>query len=473
MTASASLQSRRYTVASPRSYKALDPSKAKDVPPSKIEITDQQLHGDIPVQRPIQEVAAEGPPKPTTEGPSRPKGVKRRAVWIVHGMGQQVQFETLNSLAEGIMSVTKPPRDGEGFQPVMRAAKIGDMVVERVELKVRTDREQLELHLYEAFWAPITEGQVKLRDVTSFLFNGSTRGLVNSFKKFKRALFGQIVEFNIPSRAAWEISLALFTVAALFVLNAVIVAAGAAKYGLGGQQLLGLRAHWDVLTSLASALSAVALIFGAILFLAGLTKPPTLGPWGKWLVCALTWIAFGFTLLAVILGALSLGLYALFTAQLPAPPTTATKPIQVLATSTILMTSALVVAGFLFQAIRRSACQATANKKLFVIFFIAGFSLSLISLFGPLFLCLISVPESYLPGGVFNFLANPIWVWPFLLLLSYKVRELMIQYVGDVVAYISPNKLDRFCKIRAEIKDVAYKSISGLSGARLRWHSVV
>jgi hypothetical protein len=38
----------------------------------------------------------------------------------------------------------------------------------------------------------------------------------------------------------------------------------------------------------------------------------------------------------------------------------------------------------------------------------------------------------------------------------------MIQYVGDVVAYISPNKLDRFCKIRAEIKDVAYKSASAV-----------
>jgi hypothetical protein len=133
MTASTSLQPRRYTVAPPKSYKALDPSKSKEVQPPKIETTGQQLAGDIGVQRAIQEIAAEVPPKPATAGPYKPEGVKRRAVWIVYGMGQRVQFETLNSLAEGIMSVTKPPRDGEGFQPVMRAVKIGDTVVERVE----------------------------------------------------------------------------------------------------------------------------------------------------------------------------------------------------------------------------------------------------------------------------------------------------------------------------------------------------
>jgi hypothetical protein len=51
--------------------------------------------------------------------------------------------------------------------------------------------------------------------------------------------------------------------------------------------------------------------------------------------------------------------------------------------------------------------------------------------------------------------SNPIWVWPFLIALSAKIRTLMIEYVGDVAIYVQPNKLDRFSKVRDEIKKTA------------------
>jgi len=44
------------------------------------------------------------------------------------------------------------------------------------------------------------------------------------------------------------------------------------------------------------------------------------------------------------------------------------------------------------------------------------------------------------------------WLWPLLVLVAAQVRTLLVQYVGDVAAYVSPSKLDRFSEIREKIK---------------------
>jgi hypothetical protein len=54
-----------------------------------------------------------------------------------------------------------------------------------------------ELHLYETYWAPKTEGVAQLTDVVSFLWDGGLRGLLNSVKSFKRAMFGGMATFYI------------------------------------------------------------------------------------------------------------------------------------------------------------------------------------------------------------------------------------------------------------------------------------
>ena len=45
---------------------------------------------------------------------------------------------------------------------------------------------------------------------------------------------------------------------------------------------------------------------------------------------------------------------------------------------------------------------------------------------------------------------------------SAKVREIMVQYVGDVAIYVRPNKLDRFDAVRSEIKEAARSVVSAL-----------
>ena len=98
------------------------------------------------------------------------------------------------------------------------------------------------MNLYESYWAPKTEGVAKLTDVVGFLWDGGSRGLLNSMKKFKRAMFGGMAKFSVPWRTPFWLCLALLVLAALTVINAVILMSAAAQSGLF---LSTLQAHWD------------------------------------------------------------------------------------------------------------------------------------------------------------------------------------------------------------------------------------
>jgi hypothetical protein len=97
---------------------------------------------------------------------------EKRAVWVVHGMGQQIPFETLDSLATGILDALPNPTQ---IKPRLRTVKIADQVLQRVELDIDGEKKddagkplnQYELHLYETYWAPKTEGVANLTDVVS------------------------------------------------------------------------------------------------------------------------------------------------------------------------------------------------------------------------------------------------------------------------------------------------------------------
>jgi hypothetical protein len=471
MTNSQPPAERKYTIERPQAYAALDISAvAQAKPPTtglKLPTIGKRITGDL--EEPPGKDFGTGPAGITgIVGKTEPDGVEteaveKRAVWIVHGMGQQIPFETQDSLAEGIMSVTHPLPGQDGFKPRVRAVKIGESIVERVELDVFEKGQKLELHLYEAYWAPITEGEVKLTDVISFLFDGCFRGLWNSFKEFNRAMFGQMVGFKVHRRAAAEVLLALLTVVALMVLNLVIVAAGAAVYGLPGQKLQALAQNWESLTAIASSLSVVALIFGVVLFLAELSKPASLPKAGRELVRWLTWIAFALTLAAVLLGAVYLGFHSAFSSPRLLLPENRAPQLRALATVVALAAGVLVGIASALRGEKRSDGENLRRWGFFVIFFVLSFGLFLAAFFGPVVLCLVPNGLASPPSnGLFDFLQKPAWVWPFLLLLSYEVRELLIQYVGDVAAYISPNKLDRFNEIRTKIKDLAAASASAV-----------
>jgi hypothetical protein len=247
--------------APPKTEKISDPwteaeinaPKVKDADQDKFESPDESGGGIkkfVAAQQPI-------------DGTSREK----RAVWVVHGMGQQIPFETLDSLATGILDALPNPTQ---IKPRLRTVRIADQVLQRVELDIDGEKKddagkplnQYELHLYETYWAPKTEGVANLTDVVSFLWDGGIRGMLNSVKSFKRAMFGGMATFYIRWFTPLWLLLTLLILVALTAINAVILAAGGAQTGLAPLAFLNL--HWPQLTALASCMVAVAFSFGAV-----------------------------------------------------------------------------------------------------------------------------------------------------------------------------------------------------------------
>jgi hypothetical protein len=95
-----------------------DAPKVKDKDKDKFEAPDQDSGGragtadDKPA---MQEFAVSGE-TPSDQSITREK----RAVWVVHGMGQQIPFETLDSLANGLLDVLP----GQQVKPRLRTVKI-------------------------------------------------------------------------------------------------------------------------------------------------------------------------------------------------------------------------------------------------------------------------------------------------------------------------------------------------------------
>ena len=433
---------RKYYVAPPSAYAALPlPGKEAQAFPG---VSPERFAEPVPLEKLAEAVRAGARPK-------------RRAVWIVHGMGQQVPFETLDGLAEGIIRVAHPVPGADGFAPRVRTVQIGDQTVQRVELDVFEQNSRVELHLYEAYWAPVTEGEVKLSDVISFLFSACFRGLLNVFRPFHRAMFDQVVETKIRFRAAAEITLSLLTLVSLIVINAVIVASGAAKYGLAGQQF-HIADNWVALSATASCLSAVAIAFGLILFLAELSRPTEAAGWIVRIISVAVWMAFYLTLAAIVAGAASLAVFATYSGARLSPSDPTYPQLQAFANLLAAAIVAFTVVVLAFKGILRSVGREMRSAIPYTPFFLLSIGIFLAAFSGPMLIGFgaISLSGFYLvlPGWV----SSPFWVWPMLLLVSALVREVMVQYVGDVAAYVTSQNLDRFNTIRQRIKQIALDS---------------
>src|SRR3954471_1605707 len=89
--------------------------------------------------------------------------ITRTAVLAVHGMGQQLQFDTLETVAAGLR--TAAMRAGDTVSELVAgSATAGAERLQRLEMDVTSDTRHV-VHVYECYWAPVTEGQVTIRDV--------------------------------------------------------------------------------------------------------------------------------------------------------------------------------------------------------------------------------------------------------------------------------------------------------------------
>ncbi len=134
--------------------------------------------------------------------------------------------------------------------------------------------------------------------------DGGTRGLANFFTGFARALFGNMIEFPLSWRTPTYLLLTLAVLAALTVINAIVVGMGASLAGISSVQKFVPSAQVRTLTTVASMVCALTIPFGITLFLAEMSRP-TRGAslaYGR-RVRDLTWLALGVTVVTILAGA--------------------------------------------------------------------------------------------------------------------------------------------------------------------------
>jgi hypothetical protein len=247
----------------------------------------------------------------------------------------------------------------------VRFAKVGGAELPRAELTLNAGTErETRVHLYEAYWAPLTEGLVTLRDVMRFLWRGANNGVENArgAHGFHRYMFGGIVSFGQQTGALWQLIFTTVVLGALVLLNAVATGVFAAAF-LGKS---GSVWREPALTGEVTLIVASALCAGVACVLAMYTAQK---------------MAFFFALLAsLVLAAVG---------------------VTVATIAALGWDTAFALPGWL----------AWMNSLWWTALF-----------------------------------------WGGLCFASYKIRGVLVQYVGDVAAYVTPHTLDRFYELRQKIK---------------------
>lgn len=145
------------------------------------------------------------PPGTTPLQAGPPANHKYVACMVTHGMGQQVPFETVGLVAEALKPID--------FEPDrVRLTDKGDLLSRLAYAYPAPDGTQVHVHLYEGYWAPITEGKISFWETIGFLYSGGLAGLRSLLRrakgaKFNRWMFGDIR--NLPIKPGTLIGLLL------------------------------------------------------------------------------------------------------------------------------------------------------------------------------------------------------------------------------------------------------------------------
>jgi hypothetical protein len=390
-------------------------------------------------------------PKSSAQGSPGPA-----AILVVHGMGQQIPFQTLGDLAKGLT--------GKNSHPAAATVTLGDQRLQRIELTVALPGGRTrDVHIYEAYWAPFTEGNVSLRDVAGFLFRSGIGGVVSGVRPFERWIFGRSVRFPAPVRAVLYLVTALAVLLSLAVLNTLIAAVSAARLPLHDAPRWLSRALFADLTTVLNLLVCALIVFGISILTSKLLRRFTAlrMPLG-----ALSIVTFVTALWATIAAAVLAVLVVLYHVNRPEAGAVLVDPIgpsgyRVLS---VLFAGAAVVALLVWagHVVREVAQNLEHNKP--SRWFTLVVCVTFLTLFGSLAWAVASA-ASGLSGGVWTGRLAYGIAWPILVVFSLVARHFLIQYVGDVAVYVQPQVLDRFHDLRKRIKDTVWRAAHAVYSA--------
>jgi hypothetical protein len=417
-------------------------------------------------------------------------GWTRLALFVTHGMGQQVPFATVSDLA------TELRRDPAFARTEPRAEMVllGDQRLQRIVLRLEAERR--EVHLYEGYWAPLTEGAVTLRDVLRFLVQAGRNGLHNGEGVFRRWAFGKLQEYPIPVRTWIYLVIAVLGVTALVSMNAVIALVSAARATLGAGPTWLSDALFEELTTTLNLFLLVAVGFGFVLALARRLRRHRAPMWLRRIVAGLSVAMLLLALVAVVVAGIALPALVLIYARRPAGSVPVTRGMfwdtilrhagtqAVNDTSALLLLLALLgivlwlgvrpVAVLVWRALKeqldsfgRLAQQRQQPRASLLV-------LAALVLLGVTITLELLAFVRY-SGESIRMPARLLLTWPALVLVSAAVRFFLIQYVGDVAVYVASHTVDRFSDLRQRIKDWVYaraRAVYAAEGAE-RYDGVV
>jgi predicted alpha/beta hydrolase family esterase len=342
------------------------------------------------------------------------------AVFVAHGMGQQIPFQTMDAVASGLLKATGAPK---GTEIRTRTVKLRspsqdpskNQNIQRIEMELADEKgKPVEVHVYEGYWAPLTEGVVTARDVVFFLINAASNGLRKWRTPFQRWLFGGLKEPQTVPSTTWHLFAVLLAFLSLVLLNAVI---GAVALGRYFSLNPSATSHWpnetllSAITMVVSWFTGSAVVYGLLLGITYLCKPKPpdrAAPAAK-------------------------------QAAEHSPPRQPSdvrdhkKPIKEKLEDWIDWNGILWQLFFVVFYLTIATGLATAGLILW---------------------------EHFRPTGFHKMvkdwplISSQWWplVWVGLFGVSIIVRRFLIQYMGDVAAYITPHKLDRFFELRTKIR---------------------
>ncbi|MEO8432271.1 MAG: hypothetical protein ABI592_12230 [Acidobacteriota bacterium] len=400
-------------------------------------------------------------------------------------MGQQIPFQTLELVADGLRREDARRRGlppGAAFPaPAVRSVLLDGERLARAEVRLaRADGGEREVHVYEAYWAPLTEGQVRLRDVVAFLFRGAANGIVNAARKngFRRWLFDEYRRFDVPGTALLSLLATLGVVLGLVALNGGIALAALVRTPLKDPpRWLGDGLFGDLSTVVNLVLTLAMLFAGSLLLSRALRRAPPASR-ARRAAGALSAAFFALAIAFTTLAGLSLPL--LFWAHIRC---TASGPDRELLPHALgsgfvsgfdrifetafLAFAAATLAAFLLIGAAKLLGAAGREWK-------AGGRRAATYALGVAAVAAIAaafVGEIRAAAGFCRELL--IWTalrrgapWPILFLLSAWIRSLLVQYPGDVAAYVGSHTLDRFNDLRAKIKETVGRKARAVYGAR-------
>jgi hypothetical protein len=374
------------------------------------------------------------------------------ALLVCHGMGQQVPFATLDAVVELLQSPQQPSFSA----PIVSHVRFLDpdsrreTWMPRAELRVTGPNGEAArtVHVYEAYWAPLTEGNISLSEVVRFMASAGWTGLRlfrrkgEKAKIFPRWLFGRVQKFAIPNKTMWGLLAALMLVVALVAVNIILtLVAGANLLGLSKLSRMPAKLV-DYLTLDLLIMLGPALLAGACLWF----SQKAIHKLGK--------------LEGKVRRRLKL------TAQEGKKLNTlrATKLVHgvtwvlLVAAGVALILTACVMAWHYFTIEHTLAAGAPDPSSILKGVWRAQGRLSWLN-------------------GLLGWAKGPNWaailrmaliavVWGLTVGISVYLRNFLVQYMGDVAIYLDAYKVDKFHKVREEVKRQAYQIACALYGAR-------